>query len=676
MIFLLSADCPDARAAWLRMELNRANYAYYVLDQPEIPDSEYDRLFKELKQIEADYPGLITLNSPTQRVGGEVAEGFSPVVHDVPMLSLNHGFKDSDVEAFDKRISDTLRNSNVEYACELKFDGLAVSLRYEDGRFVQASTRGQGTTGEDITANVKTIRSLPLMLSGDAVPKIIDVRGEVLMFRLDFDKLNKRQREAGQRGFANPRNAAAGSLRQLDSRITAQRPLSFFAYGIGLFDGVPIPDTHSALLDWYASMGLPVNQERAVVRGAAGLLAFLRSVGTRRSALPYDIDGVVYKVNRHDEQARLGFMSRAPRFALAHKFPAEEALTRLLAIEVQVGRTGAITPVARFEPVFVGGATLTNATLHNADEVRRKNILIGDTVIVRRAGDVIPEVVSAIKECRPADAYHFTMPTHCPICRSKIERLPDEAIARCTGGLICSAQRKQALWHFAQRRALDISGLGKKIIDQLVDQKLIHTPAHLFNLVSTTVVQLDRFSNKSAQNLIDSLKRARYTTLSRFIYALGIRHVGESISRDLAQHFGSLDALMSASEEALLEVKKVGPVVMEAIRYFFSEPRNRVVIQQLRAAGVQWPEGPPLPRKPAGSLIGITVVLTGTLPTISRKTAKERLEAAGAKVAKTVSKKTNYVVAGVNAGSKLIQAERLGIDIVDEKEMHRLLENE
>ncbi|MCG1018385.1 MULTISPECIES: NAD-dependent DNA ligase LigA [Burkholderiaceae] len=676
MMFPPSADRPAERAAWLRTEIDRANHAYYVLDRPEIPDAEYDKLFNELEQIEADHPDLITPDSPTQRVGGAVAEGFAPIVHDVPMLSLNNGFEDSDVDAFDKRVSDGLQHGDVEYACELKFDGLAISLRYENGRFVQASTRGDGTTGEDVTANVRTIRSLPLTLNGDAVPKVIDVRGEVLMFKRDFERLNKRQREAGQREFANPRNAAAGSLRQLDSRITAKRPLSFFAYGIGVLDGVPMPDTHSALLDWYVSMGLPVNQERAVVRGAAGLLAFFRDVGARRASLPYDIDGVVYKVNRRDEQDRLGFVSRAPRFALAHKFPAEEALTRLLAIEVQVGRTGAITPVARLEPVFVGGATVTNATLHNEDEIRRKDILIGDTVIVRRAGDVIPEVVGAIKERRPADARPFAMPTHCPVCGSAIERLPDEAIARCAGGLVCAAQRKQALWHFAQRRALDIDGLGEKIIDQLVEQGLTRTPADLFNLGFATVAQLDRFADKSAQNLIDSLERARHTTLPRFIYALGIRHVGEATAKDLARHFGSLDALMDASEEALLEVNDVGPVVAEAIRHFFSEPHNRMVIEQLRAAGVQWSEGPPAPRKPAGPLAGMTVVLTGTLPTLSREAAKEMLEAAGAKVAGSVSKKTNYVVAGTDAGNKLTKAEELGISIVDEEGMRRLLGGE
>ena len=669
-------DRPSERAAWLRAELERANYAYYVLDQPEMPDAEYDKLFKELEQIEADFPELVTPDSPTQRVGGAVAGGFSPIVHDVPMLSLNNAFTDEDVVAFDKRVSEALGHGDVEYACELKFDGLAISLRYVDGLFKQAATRGDGATGEDVTANVRTIRSLPLRLKGRKLPKVIDVRGEVLMFKRDFERINAHQREAGQREFANPRNAAAGSLRQLDPRITAKRPLSFFAYGIGVLDGVAMPDTHSELLDWYSEMGLPVNKERAVVKGAAGALAFFHDIGAKRAGLPYDIDGVVYKVNRRSEQDALGFVSRAPRFALAHKFPAEEALTRLVAIDVQVGRTGAITPVARLEPVFVGGATVTNATLHNEDEIRRKDIRIGDTVIVRRAGDVIPEVVGALKERRPPDAAEFVMPTRCPVCDSAIERLPDEAIARCTGGLICAAQRKQALWHFAQRRALDIDGLGEKIIDQLVDQHLIRTPADLFNLGFATIAQLERFAEKSAQNLIDSLNRAKHTTLPRFIYALGIRHVGEATAKDLARHFGSLDALMNASQEELLEVNDVGPVVAESIHHFFAEPHNRMVIDQLRAAGVEWPEGPPAPKAPIGPLAGKTAVLTGTLPSLSREEAKAMLEAAGAKVAGSVSKKTDYVIAGADAGSKLAKAEELGITVLDEDGMRKLLEGE
>ncbi|WP_114810674.1 NAD-dependent DNA ligase LigA [Paraburkholderia kururiensis] len=663
------------RAAWLRNELERANYAYYVLDQPELPDAEYDRMFVELQQIEAEHPDLITPESPTQRVGGEVASGFEPVVHDAPMLSLNNGFEDEDIVAFDRRVCETLDVTQVDYACELKFDGLAISLRYVDGQFVQAATRGDGTTGENVTENVRTIRSIPLKLKGKRIPKVLDVRGEVLMFRRDFERLNERQREAGQREFANPRNAAAGSLRQLDTRITAHRPLSFFAYGIGVLDGMEMPATHSELLDWYVELGLPVNSERRVVQGAEGLLGFFRAIGEKRDNLPYDIDGVVYKVNRRDQQDALGFVSRAPRFALAHKFPAQEALTRLQAIDVQVGRTGAITPVARLEPVFVGGVTVTNATLHNEDEVRRKDIHIGDTVVVRRAGDVIPEVVSVVLDRRPEDARAFVMPTHCPVCGSRIERLPDEAVARCTGGLFCPAQRKQALWHFAQRRAMDIDGLGEKVIDQLVDQNLVRTPADLFSLGFSTLAALDRFADKSAQNLLDSLEKAKKTTLARFIYALGIRHVGESTAKDLAKHFGSLDPIMSASVEALLEVNDVGPVVAESIHQFFAEEHNRTVIEQLRAPGrVTWAEGPPAPKAPQGVLAGKTVVLTGTLPNLTREAAKEMLEAAGAKVAGSVSKKTDYVVAGADAGSKLAKAEELGVSVLDEEGMRKLLE--
>ncbi|HEY3595889.1 MAG TPA: NAD-dependent DNA ligase LigA, partial [Paraburkholderia sp.] len=658
-------------------ELERANHAYYVLDQPDLPDAEYDKLFKELQQIEAEHPDLITPDSPTQRVGGEVADGFEPVMHDMPMLSLNNGFADEDIAAFDKRVADALGDAPVEYACELKFDGLAISLRYVDGKLTQAATRGDGATGENVTENVRTIRSIPLTLKGRDIPKLLDVRGEVLMFKRDFERLNARQRDAGQREFANPRNAAAGSLRQLDPKITAQRPLSFFAYGIGVLDGGEMPGTHSALLDWYGAMGLPVNSQRAVVRGADGLLAFFHEVGEKRDGLPYDIDGVVYKVNRRNQQDALGFVSRAPRFALAHKFPAEEALTKLVAIDVQVGRTGAITPVARLEPVFVGGATVTNATLHNEDEVRRKDIRIGDTVIVRRAGDVIPEVVSALIDRRPADAQEFVMPSACPVCGSAIERLPDEAIARCTGGLFCPAQRKQALWHFAQRRALDIDGLGEKIIDQLVDENLVRTPADLFNLGFATLAALDRFADKSAQNLLDSLEKAKHTTLGRFIYALGIRHVGETTAKDLAKHFGSLDPIMNATPEALLEVHDVGPIVAEAIRQFFAEEHNLTVIEQLRAPGrVTWQEGPPAPKAPQGVLAGKTVVLTGTLPNLAREEAKEMLEAAGAKVAGSVSKKTDYVVAGAEAGSKLAKAEELGIPVLDEEGMRKLLEGQ
>ena len=669
------ADQPAERAVWLRTELERANYQYYVLDQPQIPDAEYDRLFSELQSIESEHPDLITPESPTQRVGGEVASGFASVVHTLPMLSLNNGFADEDVAAFAKRVGDRLDRADVQYSCELKFDGLAIALRYEDGRLVQAATRGDGSTGEDVTQNVRTVRSIPLRLKGDRIPRVLEVRGEVLMFRRDFDRLNAHQRDAGQREFANPRNAAAGSLRQLDSSITAQRPLSFFSYGIGALEGMEMPDTHDALLDWYIELGLPVCGERDTVEGAEGLLAFYRRIGEKRKSLPYDIDGVVYKVNRKADQDALGFVSRAPRFALAHKFPPEEALTELLEIGVNVGRTGAITPVARLAPVFVGGVTVTNATLHNEDEVHRKDLRAGDTVIVRRAGDVIPEVVGPVLERRVEGAQPFVMPTACPACGSAIERLPDEAVARCTGGLVCPAQRKRALEHFAQRRALDIDGLGEKIIEQLVEQNLVRTPADLFNLGFSTLVALERFADKSAQNLIDSLEKAKHTKLERFIFALGIPDVGESTAKDLARHFGSLAPIMDASVETLMEVEGVGPIVAESIYQFFAEAHNRTVIDQLRA-NVTWPEGPPAPRAPQGILAGKTIVLTGTLPTLAREQAKEMLEAAGAKVAGSVSKKTDYVVAGAEAGSKLAKAEELGIKILDEDGMRKLLEGD
>lgn len=676
------ATAAAQRAAELRIELARHNRAYYEEDAPLIPDAEYDRLFGELVALETDYPELQRPDSPTQRVGGKPVEGFAPVVHRVPMLSLNNGFADEDVEAFDRRVSDGLRDGNapsgdlfgapVEYAVELKFDGLAIALRYEHGVLVQAATRGDGTTGEDVTANIRTVKKIPLRLDTDNPPEVLEVRGEVLMFRADFDKLNRAQEAAGEKVFVNPRNAAAGSLRQLDSKITAKRPLSFFAYGVGELVGAPMPETHSALLDWYVTLGIPVNDRRGVVQGAAGLLSFYRAVGEAREALPYDIDGVVYKVNRRDEQDRLGFVSRAPRFALAHKFPAQEALTTLLDIEVQVGRTGAITPVARLAPVFVGGATVTNATLHNEDEIRRKDVMIGDTVIVRRAGDVIPEVVGSVLERRPADARAFVMPTACPVCGSAIEKLPDEVIARCTGGLICAAQRKQALLHFAQRRALDIEGLGDKLVEQLVDQQIIRTPADLFKLGVAKLAALDRMADKSASNLVAALETARHTTLARFIFALGIRHVGEATAKDLARHFGKLDNVMAASVDELLAVPDVGPIVAQSIANFFGEPHNVEVIEQLRAAGVTWQESEPAAVAPL-PLAGKTFVLTGTLPTLSRDEAKAMLEERGAKVAGSVSAKTDYVVAGAEAGSKLAKAEALGVPVLDEEAMRAML---
>ncbi len=663
-----------ARSTWLRRELNRHAHAYYVLDKPSIPDAEYDQLFSELQQLEAAHPQLVTPDSPTQRVGGAPLPEFAQVRHDVPMLSINNGFSEEDIRAFDRRVREGLASlHDVDYACELKFDGLAINLRYVDGLLVQAATRGDGSTGEDVTANIRTVRSIPLRLHTDRPPAVIDVRGEVLMFKADFARLNQRQRDAGQKEFANPRNAAAGSLRQLDPRVTAQRSLRFFAYGVGHLEGAPLPDTHSDLLDWYHTLGIPVCTERAVVRGADGLLGFFADIGSRRPALPYEIDGVVYKLNSVAQQRTLGFVSRAPRFALAHKFPAEEATTTVLGIDVQVGRTGALTPVARLAPVSVGGVTVTNATLHNEDEVRRKDIRIGDSVIVRRAGDVIPEVVANVPERRPADAREFVMPTECPVCGSAIVRPEEEAVARCSGGWIkCAAQRKGGLLHFVSRRAMDIEGLGEQLVEQLVDRGLVTTPADFYRLGLTALAELDRMAQKSAQNVLDALDKSKSTTLARFIYALGIRHVGESTAKSLARHFGQLDALLQANEAQVLEVDDIGPVVAKSILDFLSDPLNRELIEQLRAAGIHWDEH--AVERRVLHLAGQTFVLTGTLPTLKRDEAQAMIEAAGGKVAGSVSKKTNYVVAGDDAGSKLAKAEALGVAVIDEAALMKLLE--
>jgi DNA ligase (NAD+) len=663
-----------ARAAWLKAALDRHNHAYYVLDNPSIPDAEYDKLFHELQALELEHPELATSDSPTQRVGGAPLPQFEQVRHAIPMLSLGNGFDDEDIVAFDKRVKDGLSSeTDIAYATELKFDGLAISLRYEDGVLVGAATRGDGTTGENVTANIRTVRAIPLRLHGDKAPQVLEVRGEVLMYKNDFARLNQRQRDAGQKEFANPRNAAAGSLRQLDSKITAQRTLRFFAYGIGVLEGVPMPSSHSTLLDWYSELGLPVCKERAVVQGAEGLLKFYNGIGAKRAELPYEIDGVVYKVDRLDQQQQLGFVSRAPRFALAHKFPAQEALTVVQGIEVQVGRTGAITPVARLAPVFVGGVTVTNATLHNEDEVRRKDIQIGDTVIVRRAGDVIPEVVAYVPESRPADAKPFDMPKTCPVCGSEIIRLEDEAIARCSGGWVkCSAQRKGGLQHFASRRAMDVEGLGDQLIEQLVDKNVITTAADLYRLGLTSLAELDRMAEKSAQNVLDALEKSKSTTLARFIYGLGIRHVGEATAKELARHFGNMDAVLAANEEQLLEVADVGPVVARSIVRFFSDGLNVELVNQLRAAGIHWSEGAGIEIR-AKTLVGKTFVLTGTLPTLTRDEAAQMIEAAGGKVSGSVSKKTGYVVAGADAGSKLTKAEELGIAILDEDGLQALI---
>jgi DNA ligase (NAD+) len=670
---MAGARAAAARVKELRAAIEEANRRYYVLDAPTISDAEYDQLFRELVELEAQHPDLATPDSPTLRVGAAPLDAFGTVRHRVPMLSLNNAFEDVEVEAFDRRVREALVSGPVEYACEPKFDGLAISLVYDRGVFAQGATRGDGYEGEDVTANLRTVRTVPLRLRTAHTPRLLEVRGEVIIYRRDFERLNARQREQGAKEFANPRNAAAGGLRQLDSRVTASRPLRFFAYGLGETEGLRDVQTQSGVLALLDELGLPVCAERRTVQGVEGLLAYYRELGAKRARLPYDVDGVVYKVNRLADQERLGFVARAPRFAVAHKFPAEEATTRLLAIEVQVGRTGAITPVARLEPVFVGGVTVTNATLHNEDELHRKDIRVGDTVVVRRAGDVIPEVVRAVPGSRTPHAPLFHVPAHCPVCGSVVVRLPDEAVARCTGGLFCPAQRKQALLHFASRRALDIEGLGEKLVDQLVDAGMVKTPADLYALDPARLAALERMGEKSAQNVLAALERSKRTTLARFIYALGIRSVGEATARDLARHFGALDPLVAADEAALQEVEDVGPVVAMSIRRFFAEKHNRDVIYALRRHGVRWEEGKARPAVPAGRLAGKTFVLTGTLPDMSRDEAAALITSHGGKVAGSVSKKTDYVVAGADAGSKLAKAEALGIAVLDEAGLNKLL---
>ena len=686
------------RARELRALLHRYAHEYYVLDAPTVPDAEYDRLFAELQALEAAHPELVAVDSPTRRVGGVPLPEFSPVVHKVPMLSLNNAFEDEDAADFDRRVCEGLGVAEVAYDVGPKFDGLAISLTYIDGVLTQAATRGDGATGEDVTQNVRTIRAIPLRLSVENPPETLEVRGEVLMLKKDFARLNDEQLARGLKPFANPRNAAAGSLRQLDSRVTAARRLTFFAYGIAQCEGVELPQTQSACMDLLAALGFPVCHERDRVMGAAGLLDYYRRIGERRPDLPYDIDGVVYKVDNLAQQDELGFVSRAPRWAVAHKYPAQEELTVVEAIDVQVGRTGALTPVARLAPVFVGGVTVTNATLHNEDEVLRKDVRVGDTVVVRRAGDVIPEVVSVVLEKRPlrdapgADLFSpvqqepvsppFALPKICPVCGSHVVREEGGAIARCSGGLYCAAQRKQALWHFASRKALDIDGLGDKIVDQLVDSDLVHTPADLYRLTLDQLAGLERMGEKSARNLLAGIAASKSTTLARFIYALGIRNVGEATARDLAQHLGSLDELMQPLPEdeaearletarridRLTEVRDVGPVVAESIVDFFAEAHNREVVADLVAADVHWP-AIEVKAGQEGVFSGKTFVLTGTLPSLSRDEAKALIEAAGGKVAGSVSKKTSVVVAGSEAGSKLARAEELGVAVWAEEEL-------
>jgi len=665
------------QVAGLRELIHQYDYRYYVLDDPSVPDAEYDRRMRELRELEAQYPELVTPDSPTQRVSGQVAAGFAEVRHSVPMLSLDNAFSDEDIVAFDRRVRERLQHDErpIEYCAEPKLDGLAVSLTYRAGRLLVAATRGDGSSGEDITPNVRTMRTVPLTLRGK-VPDEIEVRGEVFMPLAGFERMNAAAAKAGEKVFANPRNAAAGSLRQLDARITAARPLQAFFYAVGYWKGGPAtPDSQTGLLRQLADWGLRTNPEVRAVSAAAGCIEYFHRIGARRAALPYQIDGVVYKVNSRADQEALGYLSRAPRWAIAHKFPADEALTTLRAIEFQVGRTGVLTPVARLEPVQLAGVTVSNATLHNMDEVERKDVHVGDTVVVRRAGDVIPEIVRVLPERRPKHARRPQLPATCPICHSAVVRADNQAAARCTGGFSCPAQRKEALRHFASRRALDIEGLGDKLIDQLVEQDLLRTPGDIYELDAPQLVTLSRMGEKSAANLVTAIERSKATTLARLLYGLGIAGVGESTARTLADHFGSLAALERASGEEILEVADIGPVIAASVHGFFNDARHRAEVTRLRALGLHWPEHPPA----AGSgkitlpLSGLTVVLTGTLARLSRDQAAERLTALGAKVSASVSKKTSYVIAGADAGSKLARAEQLGVEVLDERGLEGLL---
>lgn len=663
---------PAARAAELRSQIARHDYRYYVLDAPEVPDAEYDRLMRELRELEQAHPQLITPDSPTQRVAGAPSAAFGEVVHAVPMRSLDNAFAEEDVVGFDRRIHERLGlQGELAYVAEPKLDGLAVTVIYRGGLLERAATRGDGVTGEDVTANVRTIRAVPQRLAGPA-PALLEARGEVFMSLAGFERMNAQARARGERVYVNPRNAAAGSLRQLDPRISATRPLRAFFYGVGVVEGLTLPATQHELLELLRGLGLPVTGETRTVQGVAGCMEYYRALGARRSTLPYQIDGVVYKLDRRSDQERLGFLSRSPRWAIAHKFPAEEALTVVRAVEFQVGRTGALTPVARLEPVFVGGVTVTNVTLHNIDEVRRKDVRPGDTVTVRRAGDVIPEVVAVLTERRTPGTEPVALPQHCPVCGSAVLRVEGEAVARCTGGFTCRAQRQEALRHFASRRALDIEGLGDKLIEQLVEQDLVRSPADLYRLQAGQLAELERMGEQSALNLVAALERSKRTTLPRLLYALGIREVGEATALALARHFGSLERLMDADAAAIQQVPDVGPVVAAHVAAFFGSEEHRAVVRELRDQGVVWPDMPAA-RAAAQPLAGRTFVLTGTLQSLTREAAQEALLARGAKVAGSVSKKTSYVVAGADAGSKLARAQALGIPVLDEPALLKLL---
>ena len=660
----------------LREQLRYHAYQYYVLDDPDIPDAEYDRFYKELLALEEKHPDLITSDSPTQRVGAAPLTAFDQIQHQMPMLSLDNVFNEEDLQAFNQRIQDRLKISDeIEYTAEPKLDGLAISLRYEDGVLIYAATRGDGSTGENVTQNIRTMQSVPLRLLGNNYPRVLEVRGEVFMPKTGFEKLNRLARQNDEKEFANPRNAAAGSLRQLDPEVTAKRPLSLYCYSTGVVEGGSLADTHYEILQQLKGFGLPVCNEIKRLHGVRACLAYYEDISNRRDELPYDIDGIVYKVNAIELQERMGFVARAPRWAIAHKFPAQEEISRIIEVDFQVGRTGAITPVARLEPVFVGGVTVSNATLHNMDEIRRKDVRVGDQVIVRRAGDVIPEVARVVPGSRKKSLPEIQMLTSCPVCQSAIEQIEGEAIARCTGGLYCQAQRAEAIKHFASRKAMDIDGLGDKLVEQLVDEDLIHTPADLYQLSIETLASLERMAEKSATNLMNALESSKHPALSRFIYALGIREVGETTAMNLANEFKTLSAIQKSEFEYLIEVQDIGPIVAQHIVNFFQQPHNLDVIEQLLSAGIEVQDVKQLPadKRSNSEFFEKTVVITGTLPTMSRDEAKDKLLAVGAKVTGSVSAKTDYLLAGDKAGSKLTRAEKLGVQVIDETAMLALL---